>query len=696
LLVVLWAAGNAQAHEHRLTWGVFAYMGQEQTLARYQPLTDYLNESLKNIEIELRVLPQTEIEAAIFSGELDMVTTNPTHFLVVRKKFPLTGVMATLVNQVDGRPVHHLAGAIVTRADTDGITTLSDIRGKTIGIPSFKHMGGFRSQAYELHKAGIQLPEDVKAIVPLELHENVIQAVLDGRVDVGFVRDGVLEAMIKRGQLSPDALTVINEKTDLNHPFRVSTRLYPEWPVFALPHVPEEAIRQVAAALFSLESGHPAAKAAKVYGYTIPADYLVVEELARSLRLPPFDHAPEFTWADVQARYGPVLWGLALAIVMIMALVALLAHSRKRIAQQHERLKAIMDGVGAGIYIVDMKTHAVLFANAFIKAQLGDVEGRICWQTFHKGMHGPCDFCNNADLLDANGNPLEKPIIWEHFNTQVGRWLELHDKAIPWDDGRFVRMEMAIDITERKRLSDQMTHLLSQLKHSNEELEQFAYAASHDLRQPLRMVTSYIGLLEKHLKDQLDPDAREMMHFASDGAKRMDQMLVSLLEYSRVGRKGEPMTPLHSHEALDEALLFLKPLIEEANAHITVLGEWPTLVASRDELTRLFQNLIGNALKYRDPQRTPQVTIRVSPLPTGWRFEVSDNGIGIDPAQFDRLFKVFQRLHARSQYEGTGIGLAVARKIVERHGGRISVHSEGHGFGCTFRFNLPFSEEAIT
>jgi signal transduction histidine kinase/HAMP domain-containing protein len=229
----------------------------------------------------------------------------------------------------------------------------------------------------------------------------------------------------------------------------------------------------------------------------------------------------------------------------------------------------------------------------------------------------------------------------------------------------------------------------AELLRSNAELEQFAYVISHDLRQPLRMVNGYVQMLERRLADTLDDDARGMMHFAVDGAKRMDQMLVSLLEYSRVGRKGEPMAPLASRSGVDEALRFLAPVIREANATVRVSGDWPEVVASRDEFTRLWQNLIGNAVKYCAPDCAPDIAITVTPDADGWRFCVADNGIGIAPTQFDRLFKVFQRLVTRDQYEGTGIGLAVARKIVERHGGRIWVESAGAGQGCRFCFSLP-------
>lgn len=245
------------------------------------------------------------------------------------------------------------------------------------------------------------------------------------------------------------------------------------------------------------------------------------------------------------------------------------------------------------------------------------------------------------------------------------------------------------NITERKRAELALEHQTAALAHSNAELDQFAYVASHDLRQPLRMVNSYVQMLERRLADKLDDETRDMMHFATDGAKRMDQMLVSLLEYSRVGRKGEPLAPLASRSGVDEAMQFLAPAITEAHATVRVSGDWPEILASRDEFTRLWQNLIGNAVKYSAPDRAPEIDIAVVPDGDGWRFSVADNGIGIEPAQFDRLFKVFQRLHTREQYEGTGIGLAVARKIVERHGGRIWVESGGMGQGCRFYFGLP-------
>jgi PAS domain S-box-containing protein len=240
------------------------------------------------------------------------------------------------------------------------------------------------------------------------------------------------------------------------------------------------------------------------------------------------------------------------------------------------------------------------------------------------------------------------------------------------------------DITTRREVE-------AELLRSNAELEQFSYSISHDMRQPLRMISSYMRLLETGLKDKLREDQRECFFFAIDGAKRLDAMLQALLEYSRIGRAGEPLVRTESRAALDHALLFLEPAIAEAQAAMSIEGDWPRIIANPDELLRLFQNLIGNALKFRVAGRGPEIIVTSHTGDAEWRVSVTDNGIGIAAAQAGRLFQMFQRLQARDEYEGTGIGLALCRKIVEHHGGRIWVEPASGGQGSTFSFSMPFN-----
>src|SRR5439155_6180874 len=235
------------------------------------------------------------------------------------------------------------------------------------------------------------------------------------------------------------------------------------------------------------------------------------------------------------------------------------------------------------------------------------------------------------------------------------------------------------------------------LARSNRELEQFAYVASHDLQEPLRMITSYTQLIAKRYQQRLDDDAKEFMHFAVDGALRMQRLIQGLLEYSRVGTRGKPFEPTDGEQAFSGALANLKIGVEESGATVTH-APLPKLMADSIQLTQLFQNLIANALKFRT-EKPPHIhlgverRLRVNAAslnvpPYEWIFQVRDNGIGIERRYFERVFLIFQRLHTPDRYPGTGIGLAICKKIVERHGGRIWVESEP-GCGTTFSFALP-------
>ncbi|MDD1745544.1 MAG: ATP-binding protein [Candidatus Methanoperedens sp.] len=238
-------------------------------------------------------------------------------------------------------------------------------------------------------------------------------------------------------------------------------------------------------------------------------------------------------------------------------------------------------------------------------------------------------------------------------------------------------------------MEEKLKQTMAEFARSNSELELFAYVASHDLQEPLRMVTSFTQLLEKRYKNKLDKDADEFIEFILDGATRMQSMINDLLQYSRVGTRGKPFKLTDFESVFGQSLVNLKIAIDENNAIITH-DPLPTLMADSTQMIEVFQNLISNAIKFRSKE-SPQVHVSALKKRNDWVFSVRDNGIGIAPEFFDKLFILFQRLHSRSEYPGTGIGLAVCKKIVERHGGKIWVESEPDK-GSTFYFSIPDSK----
>jgi PAS domain S-box-containing protein len=297
------------------------------------------------------------------------------------------------------------------------------------------------------------------------------------------------------------------------------------------------------------------------------------------------------------------------------------------------------------------------------------------------------------DVDDVRNNPGSyRDSQWRHIKKN-GDVIDVDITAYPIDfEGHRARMVVVNDITDRRIYEKQLRQLNTDLaKHatelasSNSELERFAYIASHDLQEPLRMVSSFLQLLQKRYGGQLDKKADQYIHYAVDGAERMKALIMDLLEYSRVGTGKDGFGWIDTGIVLKEVGDIFREKIIDARARIDI-GEMPRVWGDKVQLTQLFQNLLSNALKYHSDQ-APVIRIRAKEEPACWQFSIADNGIGIDPQFFDKIFIIFQRLHNKSDYSGTGIGLAICKKIVERHGGHVWVES-APGKGSTFYFTI--------
>jgi light-regulated signal transduction histidine kinase (bacteriophytochrome) len=253
------------------------------------------------------------------------------------------------------------------------------------------------------------------------------------------------------------------------------------------------------------------------------------------------------------------------------------------------------------------------------------------------------------------------------------------------------RQALQAEIAERKRAEDELQRTTDQLERSREDLSQFAYAASHDLQEPLRAVRGFVELLQRSYQGKLDAAADEYIAFAVDGASRMQRMVDDLLSYSRVGTHGKPLEPVDCNRVVDQAVADLETAVAEHSAVVT-REELPTVTADRRQLVQLFRNLVDNAIKFRSDE-PPRVHISARRAEREWAFSIRDNGLGIDPKYAERVFIIFRRLHEPEKYPGTGAGLAIAKRIVQRHGGRIWVESEPEK-GATFSFTMPAGEAA--
>jgi PAS domain S-box-containing protein len=361
----------------------------------------------------------------------------------------------------------------------------------------------------------------------------------------------------------------------------------------------------------------------------------------------------------------------------------------RHLVQMEARYRGLMEAAPDAMVVVNERGEIVLL-NARAENQFGYRRNELLGQNVKSLI--PEGF---AERLIADGARTPTEALAQQIGTGIelcgqrkdGSRFPIEIMLSPLESGEGMLVTAAIrDIAIRKAADAHLVEKVQELNRSNEELEQFAYVASHDLQEPLRMVASYTQLLSRRYTGKLGSDADEFIEFALDGANRMQKLIQDLLSYSRVNKNGHELSEISSDRALEQALANLRSAIADSGALVTH-GPMPKVKANEVQLTQLFQNLVGNAIKY---QGTGVPHIHISALKNGapkWTFSVQDNGLGIDSQFFERIFGMFQRLHKRGEFEGTGMGLAICKKIVECNGGRISVESTP-GLGSTFHFTL--------
>jgi diguanylate cyclase (GGDEF)-like protein/PAS domain S-box-containing protein len=451
--------------------GVLAFRPKPQTLLQWQPLAVALKQAIPAHDFVVEAYTYPELDAAVAEGRVDFVLTGSGHYVLLKSHVALSSPLATLISEENGRNTGVFGGVIFCRSGTVHLDTLADIKGKRVVVTSTESLGGYQMQAYELSKVGIHFPKDATLLTTGVPHDNVVVAVLEGRAEVGFVRTGVLENMVREGRLDMKRIKVINQQHPAEFTQLSSTRLYPEWPIAAMPQVDPSLARRIAATLFTLEDLPQVTHAIGVHGFTVPADYAPVEELLRELRLPPFEKVPAFTAHDVWSRYQLQVLTASFSALLILLLTGFLLKMNQRLKNKQRKLHSettlrnnLLNTMGEGVYGVDQ--HGLcIFVNPAASAMLGMSETELIGCNQHRLFHHhradgvpyPEQDCPiYQTLLDGQTRSCEE---WFWRKDRSGFHVFVTVTANEATNGAAGAVVVFRDITEQKGNEQRMLHL---------------------------------------------------------------------------------------------------------------------------------------------------------------------------------------------------------------------------------------------
>ncbi len=475
LLLMMLSMGRNALADHVLTLGILALRPIAETQARWQPLADYLSETLPGHQVQIQALDYADLEQALRQHKLDFILTHPTHYRLIMERNTLSGALATLTETAHGKPVEAIGGVIFSRAERNDLNTLQDLKNRTIASCSQTCMEGYQMQVEMFIDAGLPPPDDTQLLFIGLPHDGVVEAVLSGEADAGFARAGVIEAMAEEGRLDISRIRIIHRQDLPGFPYAVSTRLYPQWPMAALPQVDETSARRVAAALLRIEKDTPLARALNIHGFTVPASYAAVDDLARKLHLPPYDTPLEITLADVWKHYRIPILLVALATVIILSLTVVLWLSRRRLAaarqisqeqaialkRSNSQLRTLIETIPDLVWLKD-PAGVFLACNPRFERLFNAPEAQIIGKTDHDFVPGEqADFFRQKDqAVIATGKPGINE-EWVTFADDGHRaLLETIKTPMRDQDGHLIGvLGIARDITERRADEEKLRFL---------------------------------------------------------------------------------------------------------------------------------------------------------------------------------------------------------------------------------------------
>ena len=730
------AAGDEAQADVPARVAVLAFRPKDETRARWMPLIDYLNAAGLGRRFELLVMTDTEIDAAVRARQVDVVLTQPAHYVALSTREGLLSPLATLVENEAGHPLARFGGVIVVRADDARLRSVDDLRGKRLVTAARSSLGGYLMQAGMLQRRGIRLPQDATVTETGYPHDTALAAVLAERADAAFVRSGVIEAKVRDGSLDGAKLRVLDPVADETYPFQTSTPLYPQWPVAAMPWTDEDLARRMAATMLGLPHGGETANRIGLHGFTIPGDYRPVEDLMRRLRVAPYDQVPEFTLVDVWDHYSVLLVSLLAAGMTVLAAAVLLlvrANGRlraerlrtdealQRLTEAEAEQRLILDALGEGVYGIDADG-ACSFANPAALKLLGLTEGDLLGRDTHALIHhhypdgrpyphAECAAHQTARdgmprrhddwfwRSDGSGFPVRMTVTPRLEHDQVRGTVVVFS-----DISESVRVARELD-AHRDRLEEQVRQRTAQLEQaraaaeaSNRAKSEFLANMSHEIRTPLNAITGMAYLLRRSL---LTPAQAERLDKIDAAGRHLLDIIDAILDLSKI-EAGKFALQDGGVDLVRLTGNVLTMLTDRAQAKglSLVCEPVPALPPLRGDAARLQQallNYLANAVKFTEHGR---IVLRVRVVADEGDhlricFEVEDTGIGIAPDVLPALFLPFSQADSSitRQYGGTGLGLTITRKLAELMGGTAGVESTP-GRGSTFWFSARLAKAA--
>jgi len=696
-------SGSLRAEDQLIRIGVLSHRGNQVTYDTWSPTAIYLSRVVPGHDFEIIPLDFAEVDPAVKFGQVDFILVNRGIYVNLEVRYRISRI-ATLNNLAGTNANNVFGGVIFTRSDRSDINTLDDLKGKSLMAVDVTSLGGFQMSWREMHASGLDPYRDSSSFSFGGIHDEVVRAVRDGRVEVGMIRTDILERMAAANQIDIDDFKIINPKVNPGFLLNRSTRLYPEWPFSKVLHTSNELAQRVAVALLNMPNTHPAARVGNYAGWTIPLDYQSVHDLLRELQLPPYEYSGRFTLADAIKKYW--YWLLVALVFLVFMLlmttwVSRLNRELKKAKLHLERqYELILNSVADGIIGVDLDGKTT-FANRAMSQITGwsatDLIGRNQHEILHHtradGTPHPADQCPvYATCNDQIPRFVEDDVFWK----KDGSSFPVEYSSTPIRNEQFKTVGSVVvfrDISDRKRISEEARQHQDDLAHVARlsTMGEMASGIAHEINQPLTAIATNahacIRMLESHSGET--ERVIDVMERIGSQAARAGEIIRHLRQF--VKKEQPELSRIDINEVINEVITLLRTEIRKFEVKIALdlderIGK---VMALHVQIDQVILNLARNAIEaMADIQEgTRLLSIATSNQPDDYvRVTITDTGPGLDPAVADQLFNPF----VTTKPSGMGLGLSISQGIIEAHKGRIFVEP-GEGRGACFVFLLPTS-----